>query len=114
AGDFRNSGIWPTSNIQPIPQPHNQPSTAPNKEAKKKRISAVPSGFVAVIYAMISNANTANKAPIGSTIIPSHFKILAGRGFSFDCLSNGKITVGPVTMNKPPMTKATAHDNPAI
>ncbi len=45
--------------------------------------------------------------------MPSHLRIAAGRSLSFACLSNGKITVGPVTINKPPMTKDTGHDKPA-
>src|SRR5699024_12190464 len=64
--------------------------------------------------AIISNAKTASKTPIGSTIIPSHFNIFAGRVFNFDWRKSGIITVGPVTMNKPPITNATAQDSPAI
>ncbi len=45
--------------------------------------------------------------------MPSHFKIAAGRSFNFACLNKGKITVGPVTINNPPMTKETGHDSPA-
>src|SRR5699024_11756881 len=53
-------------------------------------------------------------APNGIITSPYHFSNLAGRCFNLDLSNNGKITVGPVTKNKTPNNKATAHDRPAI
>src|SRR5699024_4385169 len=113
-GDFKKSGTKLDSNIQPVTLPKNQPRKTAKIDAAKKINKAVNSLSPEVNTVIISNANIANKTPMGSTIIPSHFKILAGRGFSFDWRNNGKITVGPVTINKPPITKATSQDKPAI
>src|SRR5699024_422964 len=112
-GDFKNSGIWPPSNIQPIALPQNHPKNIPKAAIIKKnnRLETVLSSNVKNV--IISNANTAKSTPIGSTIIPSHFKIFAGLAFNFDWRNKGIITVGPVTINSPPITKATSHDKPA-
>src|SRR5699024_6507122 len=113
-GDFKNSVTCPDSNIQPNLRPQNQPRAAEKMDTPKNINSLMASGSLAVKNVMISKANTASNAPIGSTTIPSHFRIFAGRGFSLDCLSNGMMTVGPVTINNPPITNAVAQANPAI
>src|SRR5690625_5802012 len=81
AGDFKNSGIYPVSNIQPINLPQNHPKNTANKEAMKNSNNVVTSLMSVVKIVIISNAKIANRTPIGSTIIPSHFKIFADRGF---------------------------------
>src|SRR5690625_1570516 len=83
-GDFKNSGIYPISNIHPIILPQNHPKNAAKAEAKKNNNKVEPFLSLTVKYVIISNAKTASNTPIGSTIIPSHFKIFAGRGFSLD------------------------------
>src|SRR5699024_9511448 len=94
--------------------PKNQPKKPAKIAAAKKANKVVICFSSEVNTVIISNANIANKTPMGSTIMPSHFKIFAGRGFSFDWRNNGRITVGPITINKPPITKATNQDKPAI
>src|SRR5699024_4272172 len=79
AGDFKNSGICPVSNIQPSERPENHPSNTANAVPKKH------SNNVSTLFEPeVKKANTANNTPSGSTMIPSHFNILAGRGFSLD------------------------------
>src|SRR5699024_8288626 len=114
AGDFKNSGICPVSNIQPSQRTENHPSNTANAEPKKNSNNVSRLFDPEVKNEIISKANTANNTPSGSTMIPSQFNILAGRGFSLDCRRRGIITVGPVTINKPPITKATSQESPAI
>src|SRR5690625_775672 len=77
-GDFKNSGSAPESNSHAVSFPQLQPKTTEKIEAAKNNSNAVPSGSDAVKYVIISNANTANNTPNGSTTIPSHFNIFAG------------------------------------
>src|SRR5699024_10601530 len=111
-GDFKNSGTPPRSNDFPKNHPAAQPSTTEKSDAAKNKRNEfnVTSPFRKRIN---SNAKTASNAPNGSTTIPSHFKMAAGLGFNFAWRKSGKMTVGPVTMNSPPIINATDKDNPA-
>src|SRR5699024_3372360 len=103
AGDFKYSGIYPVSNIQPSALPQNHPKNTAKIDAMKNSTKVVKLAVSDVKNEIISKAKTANNTPSGSTIIASHFKIFAGLGFNFDWRSKGKITVGPVTINNPPI-----------
>src|SRR5690625_6251523 len=61
AGDFKNSGMCPDSNIQPIKRPNNQPSKIASPAVKKKISNVIPSRSAIVKNEIISNAKTANK-----------------------------------------------------
>src|SRR5699024_526543 len=84
AGDFKNSGMCHVSNIQQTQRPHRQPKTTAKKQTAKNITNRIIAGSLAVKKVMIAKAKTASNAPIASTTIPSHFKILAGLGFNFD------------------------------
>src|SRR5699024_12833210 len=84
AGDFNNSGISPVPNLQPSERPENHPSNTANPEPKKNSNNVPTLLDPEVKNEIISKATTANNTPSGSTMIPSHFNILAGRGFSLD------------------------------
>src|SRR5699024_679136 len=114
AGDFKNSGICPVSNIQPSERPENQPSNTANAEPKKNSNNVSTLFDPEVKNEIISKANKANNTPRGSTMIHSHFNILAGRGFSLYCWRRCIIRVRHVTINNPPITKATSQESPAI
>src|SRR5690625_3155058 len=83
-GDFKNSSTYLISSEQAIKFPQTQPRTTANIATTKNMIKAVPLEDLPVINVMISKAKTANNTPIGSTIIPSHLSIFAGRGLNFD------------------------------
>src|SRR5699024_10975997 len=114
AGDFKNSGICPLSNIQPSERPENQPSNTANAEPKKNSNNVSTLFDPEVNNEIISKANTANNTPSGSTMIPSHFNILAGRGFSLDCRRRVIITVVPVTINNPLIKISTYQESTSI
>src|SRR5699024_572264 len=59
-GDFKNSGICPTSNIQPVNQPLNHPNNIEKIAIMKNNIRAIPLGSSAVKYVIISKASTAS------------------------------------------------------
>src|SRR5699024_11439427 len=84
ANDYKNYGICPDSNNQPRERPENHPSNTANAEPKKNSNNVSTLFDPEVKNEIISKANTANNTPSGSTMIPSHFNILAGRGFSLD------------------------------
>src|SRR5699024_6646392 len=83
-GDFKNSGTRPASKNHPLKRPQNHPKKTANKPAIKNNKRVVTPIVSDAKKEIISNAKTANNTPIGSTIIPSHFKIFAGRGFKLD------------------------------
>ena len=60
-----------------------------------------------------SKDRTASMAPIGSTRIPSHFRIVDTLESSLACLSRAIITVGPVTIKSAPITSDVVIDSPA-
>src|SRR5690625_4888400 len=64
AGDFKNPGMCPDSNIQPIKRPNYQPSKIASPAVKKKISNVIPSLSAIVKNEIISNAKTANKTPI--------------------------------------------------
>src|SRR5699024_11522605 len=94
--------------------PDKLTSNTANAEQKKNSNNVSTLFDPEVKIEIISKAHTANNTTSGSTMILSHFNILAGRGFSLDCRRRGIITVGPVTINNPPITKATSQESPAI
>ena len=56
---------------------------------------------------MYSYTNTTAIAPIGSMMMPSHFKILLMFFFGLTLRNSGAITVGPVTQTSAPNNSAT-------
>src|SRR5699024_2308811 len=114
AGDLKNSGISPASNIQPSERPENHPSNTANAEPKKNSNNVSTLFDAEVKNEINTKANTTNNTPRRSTMIHSHCNTLAGRGFSLDRRRRRIITVEPVTITNPPITKATSQESPAI
>jgi hypothetical protein len=96
--------------ISPAPK---SPMTTPKKmvfPAPSKAIfnaSCIPSAKLA------SKTSTASIAPSGSIRIPSHLRMAANLRVRGTCLSNGTITVGPVTTRIAPNNNATWQSNPS-
>src|SRR5699024_12301734 len=69
AGDFKNSGICPVSNIQPSERPENHPSNTANAEPKKNSNNESTLFDPEVKNEIISKANKNNKTQRRTKII---------------------------------------------
>src|SRR5699024_12760717 len=76
AGDFKNSGICPVSNIQPSERPENHPSNTANAEPKKNSNNVYTLFDPEVKNEIISKTNKANNITNRSTKITYPFNII--------------------------------------